>query len=149
MSLNGSVVAIPEREFFEIYYYSLRKVQSADLASPEAANNVQFLKDNWNLVMQINDRSLAYYRERANYEQESLISIIYSYNGLYFAILVVFTLPFHLFMGRCEGKKETVVRLFQMIDIESSKKLMDNEKTIAPMITDGVIDRNAIGTDVS
>jgi hypothetical protein len=149
MRLNGSVIVIQEREFFEIYYYSLRKVQAADLSSPEAANNVRFLKDNWNLVMQINDRSLVYYRGRAKSEQESLISIIYSYNGLYFAILLVFTLPFYLFMGRCEDKKETVVRLFQMIDIESSKKLMDNEKTIAPMITDGAIDHNAIGVDVS
>lgn len=67
--------------------------------------------------MQINDRSLAYYRERAKYEQESLISLIYSYNGLYLVILLVFTLPFHLFIRRCESKKEKVVRLFQMIDI--------------------------------
>lgn len=78
MRLNGSAIAIPERQFFEIYYYSLRKVQAADQATPEAVNNVQFLKDNWNLVMQINDRSLIYYREKAKHGQDSLVSIIYS-----------------------------------------------------------------------
>lgn len=33
MRLNGSVFVIPEREFFEIYYYSLRKVQATDLTT--------------------------------------------------------------------------------------------------------------------
>lgn len=102
VKLKDSVIDVPEREFMELYYHSLHNLQIIDPKGYQAYNSLNFLNENWKLMKEINDKSVDYYNQRAFYEQNSLTSIIYAYNSLLFIAIIVFILPFHIFLNHCE-----------------------------------------------